>query len=187
MIRNTKTALIAIIITSSVLASCAPSQILVETNYEFDQPLIARVGSEMLVIEKTHQTSGVHRFLQHASNIIETFNYHATCAMPWCILIPLHETPSVIESYDFVGTLTYTGKSGSNIKIAYREFSGVNNRAIAQPAFYLDLEYPLEDEGPTIITYRDIQIEVIEATGSYIQFKVLGDHGLNWLPEVDLP
>ena len=184
MINNTKTALIAIIITSSVLASCSPSQILVETNYEFDQPLIARVGSEMLVIEKTHQTSGVHRYLQHASNVNETFNIHTTCG---CVFAPLHETPSITKTFNFIGTLTYTGKSGSNIRVAYREYSGVNKRAIAEPAFYLDLEYPLEDDGPTIITFRDIQMEVIEATGSYIQFKVLGDHGLNWLPEVDLP
>lgn len=184
MINNTKTALIAIIITSSVLASCSPSQILVETNYEFDQPLIARVGSEMLVVEKTHQTSGVHRYLQHASNVIETFDIHTTCG---CIFAPVYETPSITKTFNFIGTLTYTGKSGSNIKVAYREYSGVNNRAIAQPAFYLDLEYPLEDEGPTIITYQDIRIEVIVATGSYIQFKVLGDHGLNWLPEVDQP
>jgi len=187
MIRNTKTALIAIITTSGVLASCAPSQTLVETNYEFDEPHIASVGSEMLVIEKTRQTSGANRFLQFASDVIETINFHATCAMPWCIFAPQHETPSVIETFNFIGTLTYTGKSGSNIRVAYREYSGVNRRAIAEPAFYLDLEYPLEDKGPTIITFRDIQIEVIEATGSYIQFKVLGDHGLNWLPELDLP
>jgi len=187
MIRNANTALIAIVITSGVLASCAPSQILVDTNYEIDQPLIASVGSEMLVIEKTRQTSGASRFLQHASNIIDTFNFHVACAMPWCILVPPHETPNVIESHDFIGTLTYTGKSGSNIRVAYREYSGVNKRAIAEPAFYLDLEYPLEDNGPTIITFRDIQMEVVEATGNHIQFKVLGDHGLNWLPEVDLP
>ena len=62
MIRNTKTTLTAIIITSSVLASCAPSQILVEKNYEIDKPIIASVGSEMLVIEKTSQTSGADRF-----------------------------------------------------------------------------------------------------------------------------
>ena len=187
MIRNANTALIAIITTSVVLASCAPSQILVETNYEVDQPHIASVGSEMLVIEKTRRTSGANRFLQYASNVIETINFHAACAMPWCIFAPQHETSRVIVTFNFIGTLTYTGKSESNIRVAYREYSGVNKRAVAEPAFYLDLEYPIEDDGPTIITFRDIQMEVIEATGSYIQFKVLGDHGLNWLPELDSP
>ena len=156
MINNTKTALIAIITTSSVLASCAPSQILVETNYEFDQPHIASVGSEMLVIEKTRQTSGANRFLQYASNVIETINFHATCAMPWCILAPQLETPSIIKTFNFIGTLTYTGKSGSNIRIAYREYSGVNKRAIAEPAYYLDLEYPLEDDG--FILWQGLEI-----------------------------
>lgn len=68
--------------------------------------------------------------------------------MPWCIFAPQHETPSIIETYEFIGTLTYTGKSGSNIRVAYRGYSGVYKRAIAEPAFYLDLEYPLEGQRP---------------------------------------
>ena len=90
------------------------------------------------------------------------------------------EPVTVITS--FVATLTYTGKSASNIKIAYREFSGENDRRRARTAFYLDLEYDLEESA--IIAFRDIHIEVIEATSSNIHFRVLDDGGLEWLPPV---
>ncbi len=89
------------------------------------------------------------------------------------------------RSSDFSGlypqaarTLTYTGKNESTIKIAYREFSGVNNLENARPAYSLDLEYDLLPAGNTPITYRDIQIEVIDATSSQIEFKVINDNGL---------
>lgn len=91
----------------------------------------------------------------------------------------------VIAKVDFIVTLTYAGKSGSTIKIAYREFGGVNNIATAHPAFYFDLEYPLEDEGATTISYRDIQIEVIEATSMQIEFRVINDNNLSWLSDID--
>lgn len=73
--------------------------------------------------------------------------------------------------------LTYTGKTESTIKIAYREFTGVNDRSHARPAFALDLEYDILPTGATLTTYKDIQIEVIDATSSQIEFKVVSDNG----------
>ena len=143
---------------------CA-KQVFVKTNYEVDQTLIASVGQEIVVIEKVRANSTGNIALQ-----------------------ALASDDEVIGTINFVATLTYTGRSGSNIKVAYREFSGVNDRTGARPAFALDLEYTLEDEGTTTITCRDIKIEIIEATGSNIQFKIVGDYGLTWLCiEMNLP
>ena len=80
--------------------------------------------------------------------------------------------------WTFRATLTNTGHSESTIKISYREFF----EGRAREAFYLDLEYTLEDEGITVIDYRGIQIEVIEVGNNQITFRVLDDNGLDWLP-----
>lgn len=160
--KDRKLGLVTIGVTMAIMIACAASEVFVRTNYEVDQPLIASVGEEMVVIEKVRANSTGNIALQALSSDDE-----------------------IIGTINFVATLTYTGKSGSNIKVAYREFSGVNDRTGARPAFYLNLEYALEDKGSTTITYRDIQIEIIEATSSNVQFKVISDNGLTWLPEID--
>lgn len=70
-----------------------------------------------------------------------------------------------------------TGKIESTIKITYGEFYGINDRSHAHPAFVLDIEYDLLTTGFTPNTYRDIQIEVIDATSNQIGFKVISDNG----------
>ncbi len=44
MTKNTKNGLFVLLLTVGVLLSCAPSSVLVETNYEIGQPLVANVG-----------------------------------------------------------------------------------------------------------------------------------------------
>ena len=62
--------------------------------------------------------------------------------------------------------LVYNGKSRDTIKITYREFKD----DMARPAFYQDLNYDLSES--KIIGFRDIRIEVIEATNTDIKFMV---------------
>lgn len=154
MTKNTKNGLFVLLLTVGVLLSCAPSSVLVETNYEIGQPLVANVGDVMIVIRASSKRSFGDQLAQGMAN------------------------QPVIRSESFTRTLTYTGKNESTIKIAYREFSGVNNLENARPAYSLDLEYDLLPAGNTPITYRDIQIEVIDATSSQIEFKVINDNGL---------
>jgi len=71
--------------------------------------------------------------------------------------------------------LIYSGKSGTVIRIMYREFAN----QLARPAFSQDLTYDLA-ESP-IITFRDTKIEVKEASNSNIRFLVLKSPAL-WLP-----
>lgn len=61
----------------------------------------------------------------------------------------------------------YNGKSKDSIKIQYREFKN----DLARPSFYQDLSYDLSES--MIVGFREMKIEVIEATNSHITFKVL--------------
>jgi len=63
--------------------------------------------------------------------------------------------------------LVYNGKAGNTIKVSYREFSG----NMARAAFTQDLVYDLSESKE--ISFRNIKIEVAEATNSYIRYKVV--------------
>jgi hypothetical protein len=63
--------------------------------------------------------------------------------------------------------LIYSGKSGTVIKIVYREFSN----DMARPAFTQELQYDLNES--KIIKFRKTTIEIIQATNQEITFKVL--------------
>jgi hypothetical protein len=67
----------------------------------------------------------------------------------------------------FQQTLIYSGRVGSKINIAYREFSN----STARPAFNNDVEYDLNES--MVIGYKGAEIEVIEATNRYIKYKVI--------------
>lgn len=66
-------------------------------------------------------------------------------------------------------TLIYSGKSGSKINVGYREFSG----NVARPAFSNNVEYDLGESSQ--IGYKGALLEIIEATNSYIKYKVLSN------------
>ena len=63
--------------------------------------------------------------------------------------------------------LIYHGKTGSNIKVLYREFKN----DFARPAFYQDLTYDLQESD--IVRYKNFRILVLEATNEEITYKVL--------------
>lgn len=66
--------------------------------------------------------------------------------------------------------LIYSGISGSNLKLVYREFS----KDFARPAFFQDLQYDLNESN--IIAFKQFRIEVVEATNSLIEFKIISDN-----------
>lgn len=67
----------------------------------------------------------------------------------------------------FQQTLIYSGRIGSKINIAYREFSN----DIARPAFNNDVEYDLSES--MIIGYKGAEIEIVEATNRVIKYRVI--------------
>ena len=84
-------------------------------------------------------------------------------------------TPLKFEAKDWVypardaieQRLIYNGKSGSKIKIGYREF--ING--MARPSFSNDIEYDLSDSKQ--IGYKGALIEVTDANNQDIKYKVL--------------
>lgn len=73
----------------------------------------------------------------------------------------------LVRTDTFQQSLIYNGRAGSKINLAYREISG----GVAKPAFSNTVEYDLSDS--KTIGYRGARIEVIEATGELIQYRVL--------------
>jgi len=65
--------------------------------------------------------------------------------------------------------LLYSGRSGSVIEVAYREFRG----GYAAPAFYQHLKYDLAES--TGIRFQNFKIDVLEASNERIKFKILSD------------
>lgn len=75
----------------------------------------------------------------------------------------------------FRAQIIYSGLLGNTVKAVYREFS--NN--YARPAFSQELQYSLDES--KIISYKTVKIEILKATNSSIEFRVLEDGGLPWL------
>lgn len=61
----------------------------------------------------------------------------------------------------------YNGKVGSSLKFIYREY--IND--MARPAFNQDLQYDLNESN--VIGFKGLRIEVIKATNTNIQYKIL--------------
>jgi hypothetical protein len=76
---------------------------------------------------------------------------------------------AILSENAFQQTLIYSGKSGSNILIGYREFSNT----MARPAFNNDVSYDLDES--TKIGYKGARLEIINATNQYIEFKVISN------------
>jgi len=74
----------------------------------------------------------------------------------------LFKNMDVPERNSFRQEFIYNGKTKDTLKISYREFKD----DMARPAFYQDLSYDLSES--RIIGFRDIRIEVIEATNTDI-------------------
>ncbi|NTW68657.1 MAG: hypothetical protein HGB23_02265 [Chlorobiaceae bacterium] len=72
-----------------------------------------------------------------------------------------------INSPNFSQELVYNGRSGSTLKFIYREFADNNMRA----PFTQELLYDLNDS--SIIGFKKVRINVIEATNTKIKYTVL--------------
>lgn len=66
-------------------------------------------------------------------------------------------------SFEFI----YNGKSNNTLKFIYREFI----KDLARPSFTQDLQYDLEESN--IVGFKDMRIEIIKATNSAIDYKIL--------------
>ncbi len=75
----------------------------------------------------------------------------------------------------FRTTLTYTGRSGSVIKLSYREYTtgNVDKDIYIRPAYSIALEYDLAES--EYVMFRGLRMKVLEATNTSITFVVMED------------
>lgn len=69
--------------------------------------------------------------------------------------------------------LLYSGRSGSEVLLDYREFEDLGFGSQARTAFYQQIKYDLS--ASKTIQFRETQIEVLEASNAGIRYKVLRD------------
>lgn len=76
----------------------------------------------------------------------------------------------------FRAQIVYSGLDGGTLHAVYREYAG----DFIRPAFSQNLQYDL-DESNTL-SFRTVRIEVISATNTEIEYRILSDGDLPWLP-----
>lgn len=83
--------------------------------------------------------------------------------------IPYKITEIHTGSQGFKYELLYNGISENVIHLSYREF--IDN--LIRPAFQQDITYTIKDEKPTVINFRGVKIEILNADNNEIQYRVL--------------
>lgn len=68
----------------------------------------------------------------------------------------------------FRSELVYQGVANGVARLAYREF--VND--MARPAFTQEITYDLKPEGPTLVAFQGLLIEIAEASNLAIEYKI---------------
>ena len=77
----------------------------------------------------------------------------------------------------FRAQVIYSGLLSNTVKAVYREFSN----DYARPAFAQELQYDMNES--KTISYKSIKIEILKVTNSSIQYRVMEDGGLPWMPK----
>lgn len=80
----------------------------------------------------------------------------------------IHKAPLSYE-------LVYSGRDGDNVKVKMREYT----RGLLRDAFTQDITWDIKDNG--IVQFKGIKLQILEADGSKIVYKVLDDGNLAWL------
>jgi hypothetical protein len=88
-------------------------------------------------------------------------------------LRPFTRLPFSPEAGGVRWELVYSGRSGNEVGIAYREYSNGANTSLARPGFFQDLKYDVATSSRVV--FRSIELEILEATNTGITFRVIGD------------
>lgn len=102
------------------------------------------------------------------SGPVRGFIAAGVCNMNWNAVPDVADTQ--IQDIDMPGfrqELIYNGRIGDSLKFLYREFSG----DLMRPPFSQEVQYDLKDS--TMIGFRGVRIEIIEATNTQLRYRVL--------------
>lgn len=78
--------------------------------------------------------------------------------------------------YWFRSELVYSGLTGNILKAEFHEYSGAWIRSAAT----MEMEYNLDES--KIIMFESVKFEVIQATDSTLQYRIISDDDLPWIP-----
>lgn len=81
----------------------------------------------------------------------------------------INDMKAPIQESSFKQQFIYNGKSGQIIYFTYREFEGGLNMS----TFQQDVQYDLDESN--LISFKELRLEVIEATNQNITYKVLNN------------
>jgi len=76
----------------------------------------------------------------------------------------------------FISELVYTGKEKETVFLHYREYTGAG---LARSPFFQQLRYDIEKT--SIIKFKSLSIEVLNATNESILFRILSDENVPWM------
>ena len=170
---------------------------------DYQTPTIGIQGSQQIFINKNDRFTKVAEFPNNSNDIfIKKEEPRATTVVMniftngkihkgWVLIdgtVPVQGnwiTEQIFEFSDissrsknsFKSQIIYSGITGNTLRAVYREYA----EDYARPAFSQELQYNLDES--KIISYKSIQIEIIEATNSYVKYKVIDDGGIPWFPK----
>jgi len=76
----------------------------------------------------------------------------------------------------FKSELLYNGREKDTVFLLYREYTG---EGMARSPFYQQLRYNIKDS--SVINFKSLKIEVLDATNEGITFKVVSDGDVPWM------
>lgn len=86
---------------------------------------------------------------------------------------PFVPEPFPAEAGGVKWELVYSGRSGNEIGLTYREYTNGAEGTMARPAFFQDLKYDIS--ASTQVVFRSVELEILEATNTGITFRVTRD------------
>lgn len=154
---------------------------------KFDRPGTGTVEYKVdsgAVFTRDNISNGVPGYCGTASQLTPPFGsvpIHHCVAINGENLVPFPKSERIVQSDcrvdvtqvsvdaqdNFKRELLYNGKSGTTIRLSYREFV----RDLARPAFTQDLSYDIGTD--RIIGFKGARFEVIDASNTAIHYKVL--------------
>ncbi len=146
--------------TGYILKEIKEGEIFINTLYTSDYDLYSKIDGSLygIAIPKT----GGKVITYYNSGVSITFDKYSTTPIEYKTeLTPIPKKEYLKQEF------IYNGKVGNAIKFTYREF--VDD--LARPAFTQDLQYDLTES--KVIGFRGLRIEILSATNTKIQYKVL--------------
>ena len=135
----------------------------------------------LYICASNHTSGGFHIKINKSGEILDphpyykdSFGFHNHAALyvgeaGLKYFSPITEKKEEYAPGSFKQEIVYAGLSGTTLNITYKEYKN----DIARPAFFQNITYDLNNS--KIIRYKNIKIQIFEASNSQIRYAVLED------------